>query len=511
MDLKQLLESTAADLPDSEAIICGDRRVNYNQLNRQADTAAAILKHHFGISPGDRVGILLKNSPEYASFIFGIFKIGAIAVPINTFLTSEEVSFILNDAAVALLISSNDFDKVLDELAPHTEFKGVSKAGDDCWLNPESVLSSLDESIAEINRTEIDPNDQAMFVYTSGTTGKPKAAILTHHNLCSNVESSIQHIQLERRDIFLNILPMFHSFTLMVNMFVPLSLGAKIVIVESIFPVDRVIESMLGERCTVMAGVPQIFNMMAYKQIPGPVKNGIALRMCISGSAPLSETIIRAFEHNFNIPLLEGYGLTEASPVVSVNPFDGLRKVGSVGKPLPQVEAAIFDAGDQELPVGEVGEIVLRGPNIMQGYYMRDEDTAAALSKGWLHTGDLGKLDQDGYLYIIDRKKDMLISKGMNIYPREIEEQLYAHPAIAEAAVVGRIDETRSETPVAFVTLHEGATVIQEEVIKYLKPKLARYKIPREVIVLDQFPRTSTGKILKRSLRESLNAAALKT
>lgn len=511
MDLKKLLEKTASDVPESEAIIFGDQRVNYHQLNRQADAASLVLKRHFGIGAGDRVAVMLKNSPEYAWFIFGIVKLGAIVVPINTFLTAGEVSFILNDAGVSLLISSTDFDQVLDQIGPPEEFKGVSKTGDECWAHPEKVVASFDQLMAEENRTEVGPDAEAMFVYTSGTTGKPKAAILTHHNLCSNVNSSIQHIQFERRDIFLNILPMFHSFTLMVNIFVPLSLGAKIVIVESIFPVDKVIESMLRERCTVMVGVPQIFNMMACKEIPGPVKNGITLRMCISGSAPLSETIIKSFEQNFEIPLLEGYGLTEASPVVSVNPFDGVRKVGSVGKLLPEVEAAIFDSNDKELPVGEVGEIVLRGPNIMKGYYLRDDDTAAALSNGWLHTGDLGKLDQDGYLYIIDRKKDMLISKGMNVYPREIEEQLFAHPAISEAAVVGRMDKTRSETPVAFVTLHDGEAVTQEEVINFLKPKLARYKIPRELIVVDQFPRTSTGKILKRSLRDRLNTTAMKT
>lgn len=511
MNLKQLLEKTTADVPESEAIIFGDRRVTYDQLNSQADAAACVLKEHFGISAGGRVGIILKNSPEYASFLFGIFKLGAIAVPINTFLTGSEVSFIINDAGVALLISSADFDEVLGQIDPHEEFKGVSRADDECWVNPEKVVASFDKLMAEETSADIDSDDEAMFVYTSGTTGKPKAAILTHHNLCSNIDSCIQHIQLERRDIFLNILPMFHSFTLMVNTFVPLTLGARIVIVESIFPVDRVIESMLGERCTIMVGVPQIFNMMAYKELPGPVKSGIALRMCISGSAPLSETIIKSFEKNFGIPLLEGYGLTEASPVVSVNPFSGVRKVGSVGTLVPKVAAAIFDGDDKELPVGEVGEIVLRGPNIMKGYYMRDEDTAAALSSGWLHTGDLGKKDEDGYLYIIDRKKDMLISKGMNIYPREIEEQLFAHPAVAEAAVVGRMDKTRSETPVAFVTVRDGAAVTQEEVINYLKPKLARYKIPREVIIVDEFPRTSTGKILKRSLRDSLNATAAKT
>jgi long-chain acyl-CoA synthetase len=510
MDLKQILEKTASDVPESQAIVFGERRVNYRELNLNADTVGCVLKEHFGISAGDRVGIMLKNSPEYASFIFGMFKIGAIAVPINTFLTAGEVSFILNDAGVSLLISSTDFDKVIEGIEANDEFKGVSRAGDECWVNPEKVVSAFDQLMAEDNRTEVGPHDDAMFVYTSGTTGKPKAAILTHHNLCSNINSCIEHIQLERRDIFLNILPMFHSFTLMVNTFVPLALGARIVIVESIFPVERVIESMLGERCTVMVGVPQIFNMMACKEIPGPVKSAIALRMCISGSAPLSETIIKSFEKNFNIPLLEGYGLTEASPVVSVNPFSGVRKIGSVGKLVPQVEAAIFDSGDKELPVGEVGEIVLRGPNIMKGYYMRDDDTAKALSNGWLHTGDLGKTDEDGYLYIIDRKKDMLISKGMNIYPREIEEELFAHPAIAEAAVVGRMDKTQSETPVAFVTVHDGESVTPEEVIKFLKPKLARYKIPREVIVVDEFPRTSTGKILKRSLRDSLNETVAK-
>jgi len=508
MNLKQLLENSARDFPEREAIIFGDRRISYDELNRRADSIAGILKNHHQIAKGDRVALLLKNSPDYAAFLFGIFKLGAIAIPINTFLTGQEISFILNDAGVSLLVSSSDFDAAASTIETADGFKGVSDINDECWRSPDSAIALLEELNEPAADVAVNAHDEAMFVYTSGTTGKPKAAMLTHHNLGSNISSCVRHIKLEQGDVFLNILPMFHSFTLMVNLLVPLSLGARIVLLESIFPVEKVVEGLVRERCTVMVGVPQIFNMMAYKELPEAIKNGINLRMCISGSAPLPATIINSFEQKFNIPLLEGYGLTEASPVVSVNPLAGERRVGSVGLLLPDVEAAIFDDEDNELPVGEIGEIVLRGPNIMKGYFQREQETRAALSSGWLHTGDIGKLDEKGYLYIIDRKKDMLISKGMNVYPREIEEALSLHPAVAEAAVVGRLDDTGSETAVAFVILREGHTPTPAEIIQFLKPKLAGYKIPREITFIDEFPRTSTGKVLKRELRKCLQPTA---
>ena len=505
MNLGQLFEESVGNFPDREAIVFGDNRINYRQLNDKANRVADVLEKNFGIGRGDRVAVLLKNHPAYAATLFGVLKLGAIAIPVNNFLAAAEVRFILEDSGVSLLISSTDFSRLFDDVkavAASTEFMLINTEDfhDEQWLAGFGVEFGAGSRVCECT-----DDDEAVFVYTSGTTGKPKAAVLTHGNLSSNISSCVRHIQLGVDDVFLNFLPMFHSFTLMVNMFVPLSLGAKIVLMESIFPVEKVLEQMVRERCTLMVGIPQVFNMLAYKELPESIKGTISLRMCISGSAPLSEAIINAFESNFGIPLLEGYGLSEASPVVSVNPLDGVRKVGSVGQLLPNVEAKIFDEDDHELPLSEVGEIVLRGPNIMREYYRREEDTAAALRMGWLHTGDIGKMDEDGYLYIVDRKKDMLISKGMNIYPREIEELLYGHPKVKEAAVVGRMDETKSETPVAFISLREGETCEETELLQFLKVKLARYKIPREVIFIEEFPRTSTGKILKTKLREQLN------
>jgi len=504
MSMVELLESVTESFGDDDAIIFGQDQISYRQLNSQANRIACVLTQKFGVGRGDRVAVLLKNHPKYAAALFGIFKAGAAALPVNTFLAAEELKFILDDSEVSLVLTSSDFDKVIDSvrnLGTNAKFVMVDEDAEGDKSLPQLSADMSPENPA----VSVGDDDVAMFVYTSGTTGKPKAAMLTHNNLCANVKSSVEHIKLVHEDIFLCILPMFHSFTLMVNLFVPLSVGAKIVMVESIFPLERVLEALIGRKCTVLVGIPQLFNMLAFKELPDPVKQQISLRMCISGSAPLSEATLAAFQKNFNIPLLEGYGLSEASPVVSVNPFDGARKVGSVGLTLPEVEVNIFDDDDNEVATGEAGEVVVRGPNVMKEYYRREEDTAQVLKNGWLHTGDIGKLDQEGYLYIIDRKKDMLISKGMNIYPREIEEALHQHPKVAEAAVVGRMDQTKSETPVAFVSLREAKSAEQAEIIGYLKNKLARYKIPREVIFLEEFPRTPTGKILKRKLRQQLH------
>ncbi len=305
-----------------------------------------------------------------------------------------------------------------------------------------------------------------------------------------------------RKDRFLLFLPMFHAFSFMVCLLLPVTIGASVIILRSVKPFSNVIKAVVFGRASFFIAIPPVYNLLSMKRFPRLILRLLPLRICVSGAAPLSRDTLARWEKNYPIPLLEGYGLTEASPVVSCNPLDGPRKPGSVGLPLPGVETRILSEDGAELPRGQVGEIAVRGPNVMKGYLNAPEATAETLKDGWLHTGDLGYIDEDGYIFIVDRKKDLIISHGMNIYPREIEEALYAHQAVRQAAVVGVADEGRGEVPKAFVSLHEGHALTEKELKTFLKERIASYKLPRHVVFMDALPSNSTGKILKKELRK---------
>jgi len=298
-------------------------------------------------------------------------------------------------------------------------------------------------------------------------------------------------------DRFALVLPMFHSFMLTVCVLLPLLVGGSIVLIKSLHPPKRILEEILQHQATVLAAFPQLFRMLAHTPSPP----GLPLRLCVSGAAPLPLGILRQFNAHYAVPLLEGYGLSEASPVVSVNPIHGVNKEGSVGLPVWDVEVSIRNDEGQPLPVGETGEVCVRGANVMVGYWNQPEETARTLRDGWLYTGDIGRMDADGYIYITDRKKDMLLVNGINVYPREIEEVIYHYPGIMEAAVIGRPDARRGEQPVAYVTLVDGSHLDPAALLGHLKEHLADYKVPRHVIQLPDLPRNATGKILKTALR----------
>jgi long-chain acyl-CoA synthetase len=344
----------------------------------------------------------------------------------------------------------------------------------------------------------------AVIIYTSGTTGKSKGAMLTHENIASNVRSCIKALEETRDDRLTLLLPMFHSFMLTVCIFTPLSMGAGIVLIKSVQPFKSAMREIIRNRATILVGIPQLFQALADAKIPFWLHWVLKLRLVVSGAAPLpGETLVK-FDRKFRFPLLEGYGLSEASPVVSFNPIHGVRKAGSVGLPLPDIEVKIFDDHGRELPPGQLGEIVVRGPNVMLGYYNQPEETAASLRDHWLHTGDMGKKDDDGYIYIVDRRKEMLLVRGMNVYPREIEEVLHQFPNVREAAVVAKIDEKRGEVPIAFVSPLDGVTLDPNEILRFCRDRLADYKIPREIRVVNTLPRTATGKIAKLELKKHL-------
>lgn len=478
-----------AEHPRRPAVFWGEETIRYRELAERINVAGAHLQQHAGIQPGDRVGILLKNCPEFIYVLYAILKSGGVAVPINHFLKAPEIQHIVSDCGLACLVTSPDFDETVASVT----VPKLVRVGDLCGASPE--LPRWVQPRAA---------DLAVIIYTSGTTGKSKGAMLTHGNFAANVASCITALEETPRDRMTLLLPMFHSFMLTVCIFTPLSMGAAIVLIKSVQPFKLALKEMIRRRATVFVGIPQIFQALAQAPIPFYVHWLLHIRVAVSGAAPLPHETLEAFARKFRFPLLEGYGLSEASPVVSFNPIRGVRKEGSVGLVLPGVEVNIVDDNDQEVSVGQVGEVVVRGPNVMQGYYNQPAETAAALRHGWLHTGDMGRMDEDGYLYIVDRRKEMFLVRGMNVYPREIEEVIYRLPNVREAAVVARPDEKRGEAAVAFVVPVAGQTLTPDAVLQLCRQNLADYKLPREVRIMSELPHTATGKIAKLELKKLL-------
>jgi long-chain acyl-CoA synthetase len=483
-------DTVVATQPRKVCIYWGGDRITNADLAAHIHGYGARLQAGYGVGKGDYVGILLKNRPEFIFALYAVLKSGATAVPINNFLKAPEIQHILDDCQLKCLITSEDFDETVAKLqrvtvAPLAELGGGGATNPPIW-------------------PPIEPTDLAVIIYTSGTTGKAKGAMLTHANIASNVHSCVKALEETTDDRLTLLLPMFHSFMLTVCIFTPLSMGAGIVLIKSIQPFKAAMREIIRNRATILIGIPQLFQALADAKIPFWLHWLLKLRLAVSGAAPLPGETLAKFDRKFHFPLLEGYGLSEASPVVSFNPIRGVRKAGSVGLPLPDIEVKVFDDHGHELPTGRVGEIVVRGPNVMLGYYNHPGETAAALRDHWLYTGDMGRKDEDGYIYIVDRRKEMLLVRGMNVYPREIEEVLHQFPNVREAAVVPKPDEKRGEVPIAFVSPVDGANLEPNEILRFCREQLADYKIPREVRVMDALPRTATGKIAKLELKKTL-------
>jgi len=489
--LGQLLAEAAANWPDRPALALGELRLNYAELSAQVDQAAAALSA-LGLERGDRLALMLPNCPQFPLGLFAAARLGAVAVPINPLLSAQEVHFVLADSQAKVLLTIGPLQELAQAVKPNLP------ALRHVVIAEQAALSAAGEPVT---LPDVGPDDTAVLFYTSGTTGRPKAAMLSHHNLVSDAESCARALPLNSDDSFCCVLPFFHSFGATVCIVLPVLVGARMVLAARFAPREtlRLVEA---QRCTLLAGVPSMYGLMlSLKQLEAFDLS--SLRIVVSGGAPLPVEVIHQFKARFGFELLEGYGPTEASPVVTVTPLTGLHKPGSVGPPLPGVEVRIVDDQGQELPVGEVGEIAVRGENVMQGYYHQPEATAAAIRDGWLHTGDLGRLDEDGYLYIVDRKKDMIIVGGMNVYPREVEDVLHQHPVVAEAAVIAVPCALRGEAPVACVTLREGQQASERELTEYCRQRLAAFKVPRRVVLCRELPRSATGKVLKRELRQA--------
>ncbi|MCK4948441.1 MAG: long-chain fatty acid--CoA ligase [Candidatus Aureabacteria bacterium] len=506
-NLVNLIRENALSFGRRTAVRFEKSKVSYRKLDELSDKLSTGLKTRLGISKGDHVCIMMGNCLNFVISYFGILKAGAWVIPVNTFLVAEEVRFILEDSKAKVVFVDDKLLRVVEEAV-----KGMSNPPDIILTGDKESKDfvSLDALFVDGAHTvaEIHPDDIAVLIYTSGTTGIPKGAMLTHRNLVSNVKDCIKALRIKKRDRVIVFLPMFHSFTLTVCMLTPLIGGASFIILRSVRPFDKVLKTVILRRITAFVGIPQIFHLLSEKKVPWLVKKLLSIRFCISGSAPLSEEVLKNFENNTGLPLMEGYGLSEASPVVSVNPLYGTRKVGSVGIPLSSVDVKIVNDEEKELSCGEKGEIIVKGPNVMKGYFNKPEETSKAIKGDWLFTGDIGKIDSDRYLYILDRKKDMILSHGLNVYPREIEQVLYQHPSIRDAAVIGVKDVRRGEKAVAYVTLKEGFSAQPGELIKFCKGKLAPYKIPHTVKIVTELPRTPTGKILKKDIKKMVEARA---
>ena len=488
MNLAAAFLAQAEEHPERRAVFYGAEGIPYRRFADRSACVAAELIERLGVRPGDRVGLWLPNRPEFISAFFGILRADAAAVPINYFLKPAEVAYILRDAGIRVLISSADLEEGLAVLRGQMPELRALKV--EAFEGLSSPAGSFEPRSGK--------DDLAVLIYTSGTTGKPKGAMLSHGNLLSNVASCRAALKTVESDRFALTLPMFHSFMLTVCVLLPLVSGSSLVLVRSLHPLRAAIEQIVRHKATILPAMPQLFRALASIEPP----EGLALRLCISGSAPLPVSTLHRFNDRYPCRLVEGYGLSEASPVVSFNPIEGVQKPGSIGLPIRDVEASIRDDEGNQLPPGKIGELWVRGPNVMLGYWNQPQATAEALREGWLLTGDVGYMDEEGYIYITDRKKDMFLVNGINVYPREIEEALHHFPGVQEAAVIGVPDPRRGEQPVAFLVPEPGVSIDKAALRRFLKEQLADYKIPRHIRIVSELPKNATGKILKWILRQ---------
>lgn len=502
MTLLDMLGLSAGRFPERSALVFRDRQLTYSGLQEEAERVGGLL-HALGVRQGDRIVLILPNAPEFGIGYFGILAAGATVVPLNPLLKAEEIRYVLEDSGARAMVCIEVTYPLLQAARQGLERPIPALILGDVTsirvaVGDIAAGAAQDAVPPACGLPPVDSEDVAACLYTSGTTGRPKGAMLTHRNLLSNIQSFQQILHITEEDVFFCILPMFHAFAATVLFLEPISLGATIV-VEPRFAPDLTLKSIAERRVTFFAGVPTMYAVLA--GLPRPELDFSAWRLCISGGAPLPPSVLAAFEAKYGVPIYEGYGPTECSPVLTVNPPLGVRKVGSVGPAIPHVELQVVDETDAPVPVGEVGEIVARGPNVMKGYLNHLSETAQALRSGWYHTGDLGRVDADGYYYIVDRKTDLILVGGLNVYPREVELALASHPAVAEAAVIGVPDPVRGEAPKALVVLRDGQQSDPQELIQWCRQQLANYKVPRTISIVSHLPKTVTGKILKTALR----------
>ena len=479
--------------PNRVALRCDDLQFTFAEFDAAAARVATLLEQA-GVEPGDRVGVMLPNTPAFAIAFYGIMYRGAVAVPMNPLLKAREVTFYLSNSGAKALFGTPAF---ADEASA-----GADEVGAQCWIIDDAGLMDLITDLPEQESpVERGHDDVAVILHTSGTTGKPKGAMLTHGGLGRNAEVSVRTlVETGPDDVVMGCLPLFHVFGLTCGLNGSVLAAATLTLIPRFDP-RKALEVIVRDAVTVFEGVPTMYSALlsvADEAAPGATRS---LRTCVSGGAALPVQVLTDFEKTFSCVVLEGYGLSETSPVVSFNHPHRPRKAGSIGTPIEGVEMRVVDSDGAEVPQGETGEIQIRGHNVMKGYWNLPEATKATITPdGWLATGDVGRVDEDGYFYIVDRTKDMIIRGGYNVYPREIEEVLHEHPAVAEAAVIGMPHDSLGEEVGAAIALKKDAAVDPDELREYVKARVAAYKYPRLVWLVDELPKGPTGKVQKRDI-----------
>lgn len=544
-----LLDNAAAEYPDRAAIIFGavahklpgqpllDAALSYRALRDAVNHFANALAQ-MGVKKGDRVAIYLPNSPQFAIAYYGALKAGAVIAPVNPIYTPRELEFILQDSGAETIVALSQFYPKLQEVRAKTKLKRVivanikeyfppflkmlftlamekkeghrvDLAAGDVWF--QDVLKNAG---AVPPKVDVQSNDDAVLLYTGGTTGLPKAAQLTHSNLLANAVQLRAWIPWakEGNEGFLTALPLFHSYAMTTCLNEAMLLAGTLILIPNPRDLTHVLKAIDRHKPSFFPGVPTLYT--AVNNNPDVVKYNLrSIKACVSGAAGLPVEVAKKFGEITGGRLVEGYGLSEASPVVTANPIYGENRIGTIGLPMPDTDVKLMDieGGTTEVPIGEPGELCVQGPQVMKGYWNKPEETAKTIRDGWLHTGDVAVMDADGYFRIVDRLKEMIISGGYNIYPREIEEVLYQHPAVLEAAAIGVADSYRGESAKAFVVLKTGQKATADELIAFCKQNLAPYKVPRAIEFREALPKTMIGKILRRELAAEEKAKAAQT
>lgn len=513
LNLVSCVRQQAVEQPEKVAYHFMGKDTSYGEFEQTIGRFAQGLQD-LGIQKGDHVAFLLGNTPHYLIALYATMRLGATAIPVNPIYTPDEISYIIRNGDVKAIVA-------LDALLPLVEMgvqafpqvevfivcetaadaaekvAGLSGAAKTKTYLFSHIVAKASGSLESVNVTE---DDTAIILYTSGTTGNPKGAMLTHGNVYSNARDVSTYLGYRADDRIIATLPVFHVFALTVVVNAPLLSGATVLLTPRFSP-GEIFALAKEKKATVFAGVPTMYNFL-YQLQDGNPEDFSTIRLAISGGASLPVALLHNFEEKFNVRVSEGYGLSEASPVTCFNPLDRDRKAGSIGTSINNVENRIVDEYGQDVAVGEVGELIVRGPNVMKGYYKMPEETAVAIHDGWLYTGDLARKDEEGYFYIVDRKKDMIIVGGFNVYPREVEEVLFTHNDIVEAAVVGFPDSDFGEAVHAYVVLKDVAKTTTEDIVAYCAQHLVKYKLPKVIEIIEELPKNTTGKILRRSLKE---------
>jgi len=500
MPLDLILSKSAEKFGEKAAIVWNDKEYSFKDLDSMSNRFAHALLQK-GLTKGDRVCIFMQNSPEFVISHFGIIKAGCITVPLNVMYRRRELVHMVNDSGATVMVTSEgNLPYVLEVRNDLKSLREIivtsSNVPEGCLSFHRLLENSVDKPTAVRNADE----DVAVICYTSGTTGSAKGAMITHSNFISNISTLSQLWELTDRDRLMMALPMFHVHGLGIAVHGMVYCGYTMVLLER-FDAKRVMEGIDKYKCTVFMGVPTMYIKLL--ELDDCKYDLSSMRLWTVGSAPMPLDAMEKFKERYGFELLERYGMTETAVVIASNPLRGKRKPGSVGLPIPGVEVKIVDDEDNPLPVNEVGEIVVRGPNVMKGYWNRPQETEEAFRNGWFHTGDLGKIDEEGYLHIVGRKKEMIISGGFKVFPREVEEVLHTHPKVKEVAVVGIPDPVRGESVKAYIVLKDGATATEKELDEFCRNNLAAFKVPRIYEFVSTIPRTPSGKILNRLLSQA--------